>query len=78
MTDIKEICKKVTDKVFNEMRGGLDTIGDYGTKCAHQAFWEGFDACLEMVLNYLDNCDPVTSPITIREIIEDEADSYKK
>lgn len=78
MTEIKEICKKVTDKVFNEMRGGLDTIGVYGAKCADEGFWEGFDACLQMVLNHLDNTDPHTLPIILRDDILEEAELYKK
>jgi len=39
---------------------------------------EGFDACLEMVLNHLDNCDPHTLPIVLRDEIEDAADLYTK
>ncbi len=41
-------------------------------------FWEGFDACLEMVLNHLDNADPHDLPITLKDDILENAELYKK
>lgn len=42
-------------------------------------WWEGFDACLEMVLNHLDNCDEVTGfRECLKESIIKEAELYKK
>ena len=43
--------KEIADKVSKEMKDGIDTIGDYGAKCADQGFWEGFDAALDLVIN---------------------------
>jgi hypothetical protein len=50
------------------------------------SFWEGFDACLEMVLNSLDNQESnEIAKFTVWDFIEDfkqqiieEADLYKK
>lgn len=55
-----------------------DRKKDDGTSSFDNGFWEGFDACLEMVLNHLDNCDPNTLAIILRDDIEEEADLYKK
>ncbi len=42
-------------------------------------WWKGFDACLEMVLNHLDNCDEVTGfRNCLKENILEEAELYKK
>lgn len=51
-----------------------------------QQFWEGFEACLEMVLNSLDNQESnEIAKMTVWDFIEDfkahlveEADLYKK
>jgi hypothetical protein len=43
-----------------------------------KCYWDGFDACLMMVLNCLDAIDMHSLPITIKDIIIDEAELYKK
>ncbi len=35
---IDEICNEIKDQVSEEMKGGIETIGDYGFKCAKKAF----------------------------------------
>lgn len=48
-------------------------------KCAKH-FWEGFDTCLEMVLNNIDNQDSNELPTiySLRDDIVEEAELYKK
>lgn len=41
-------------------------------------FWQGFDTCLDMVLNTIDNSDMNTLPLVLREEIIYEAELYKK
>lgn len=43
-----------------------------------KSFWEGFEACLEMVLNYIDNSDPHILACVLRDEIDDAADLYRK
>ena len=40
-------------------------------------FWEGFDACLEMVLNHIDNEFITTSPVYLKDSIIEAAELYK-
>lgn len=41
-------------------------------------FWEGFNAAIDMVLAYLDNCVPDALAIDMRDEILDEVEIYKK
>lgn len=66
-------------------KDGLKPI-DVVNQALSQQFWNGFDACLEMVLNSLDNQESnEIAKFTVWDFIEDfkahlieEADLYKK
>ncbi len=43
-----------------------------------EKFWEGFDACLEIILNHLDNADPHIWTDLLKSQISLIAELYKK
>lgn len=45
-----------------------------------ESFWEGFDACVEMIKNYFENCEIVSVDqwALIMDEIDEEVDLYKK
>ena len=57
----------------DELKNTLKEIAD-----AEVAYWEGFDACLEMVINIFDSTADALPKEFLKEEIIEEAELYKK
>ena len=69
-------CGKLTTRAYEKEQKAIDI---WNTRpLEDKQFWEGFDACLEMVLNHIDNrtCD-IGTDLLKDELIEN-AELYRK
>lgn len=56
MDKLKKRLEQISNEVSKEMESGK-TVAEYGFKCANKAWQEGFYTCLDIVKNYLDDCN---------------------
>jgi hypothetical protein len=78
---IEAICKKIADMESENMKGGIETIGDYGFKCAMSGFNAGFrihsnellkNRLIKCVMWYAEHHDEGEEAKRVLEIIKEK------
>lgn len=73
-------CIKGLKDNLNRLHSNINLLLHYRLVERDKSYWEGFDACLEMIKNYFENCDHIALDqwSSIVDDINEAADLYKK